>query len=104
MSDGRKPEVSSDEPWRDPNAQPYISIRNVSKRFGDFVAVNDVSLNVYRKELFCLLGGSGCGKSTLLRMLAGFEDPTSGQIFIDGQDMAGIPPYRRPVKIGRAHV
>ncbi len=99
MHDGRKSEVSVDEPWRDPNAQPYISIRNVSKRFGDFVAVNDISLNVYRRELFCLLGGSGCGKSTLLRMLAGFEDPTSGQIFIDGQDMAGIPPYRRPVNM-----
>ncbi len=99
MLDGKKPESSVLEPWKDPAAEPYISIRNVTKRFGDFTAVNDVSLNVYRQELFCLLGGSGCGKSTLLRMLAGFEEPTSGQIFIDGQDMAGIPPYRRPVNM-----
>jgi len=99
MHDGRKPELAVDEPWRNPEATPYISIRNVTKRFGDFVAVNDVSLNVYRQELFCLLGGSGCGKSTLLRMLAGFEEPSSGQIFIDGQDMAGIPPYSRPVNM-----
>ena len=86
-------------PWRDPAARPYVSLRNLTKRFGDFTAVNDLSLDIYRKELFCLLGGSGCGKSTLLRMLAGFEVPTSGQIFIDGQDMAGIPPYRRPVNM-----
>ena len=99
MHDGRKPERAVDEPWRNPEATPYISIRNVTKRFGDFVAVNDVSLKVYRQELFCLLGGSGCGKSTLLRMLAGFEEPSSGQIFIDGQDMAGIPPYSRPVNM-----
>ena len=99
MHDGRKPELAIDAPWRNPEATPYISIRNVTKRFGDFVAVNDVSLKVYRQELFCLLGGSGCGKSTLLRMLAGFEEPSSGQIFIDGQDMAGIPPYSRPVNM-----
>ena len=86
-------------PWKDLAAKPYVSLRNLTKRFGDFTAVNDLSLDIYRKELFCLLGGSGCGKSTLLRMLAGFEVPTSGQIFIDGQDMAGIPPYRRPVNM-----
>jgi putrescine transport system ATP-binding protein len=87
------------EPWTDPNAVPYIEIRNVTKKFGEFVAVDNVSLNIYKQELFCLLGGSGCGKTTLLRMLAGFEEPTAGQIFIDGQDMAGIPPYRRPVNM-----
>ncbi|MBI5617943.1 MAG: polyamine ABC transporter ATP-binding protein [Gammaproteobacteria bacterium] len=87
------------EPWTDPNAVPYIEIRNVTKKFGEFVAVDNVSLNIYKQELFCLLGGSGCGKTTLLRMLAGFEEPTSGQIFIDGQDMAGIAPYRRPVNM-----
>ena len=59
-------------------AQPYIRIENVTKKFGDFVAVNDVSLNIYQGEIFCLLGGSGCGKTTLLRMLAGFEEPTRG--------------------------
>ena len=63
--------------WNDPQAVPYINIESVTKKFGDFVAVNDVSLKVYRGELFCLLGGSGCGKTTLLRMLAGFEDPTA---------------------------
>jgi putrescine transport system ATP-binding protein len=87
------------EPWKDSRAQPYIRIEKVTKKFGDFVAVNDVSLSIYRGEIFCLLGGSGCGKTTLLRMLAGFEQPTSGQIFIDGADMAGVPPYERPVNM-----
>src|SRR6187397_2093634 len=85
--------------WNDPQAVPYINIESVTKKFGDFVAVNDVSLKVYRGELFCLLGGSGCGKTTLLRMLAGFEEPTTGRISIDGVDMAGIPPYERPVNM-----
>jgi putrescine transport system ATP-binding protein len=83
-----------------PAAQaPYLRIENVTKRFGDFVAVNDVSLDVQRGEIFCLLGGSGSGKTTLLRMLAGFEIPTSGKIYIDGQDMCEIPPYDRPVNM-----
>lgn len=99
MQEGRKPEQTTVEPWTDPTAVPYIRIHEVTKKFGDFTAVNKVSLNVYKQELFCLLGGSGCGKSTLLRMLAGFEEPTSGAIYIDGQDMAGIPPYRRPVNM-----
>ncbi|MFO1434901.1 MAG: polyamine ABC transporter ATP-binding protein [Gammaproteobacteria bacterium] len=86
-------------PWTDPTAEPYIRIENVTKKFGDFVAVNNVSLNIYKNELFCLLGGSGCGKSTLLRMLAGFEQPTSGAIYLDGVNMAGIPPYNRPVNM-----
>ena len=77
----------------------YIRIEGVTKKFGDFVAVDNVTLSVYKGEIFCLLGGSGCGKTTLLRMLAGFENPTSGRIFIDGQDMAGIPPYDRPVNM-----
>lgn len=76
-----------------------MRIERVSKQFGDFTAVHDVSLKIYQKELFCLLGGSGSGKTTLLRMLAGFEEPTSGKIFIDGTDMAGIPPYERPVNM-----
>ena len=87
------------EPWLDPHAQAYIRIENVTKRFGTFVAVNNVSLKVYKGEIFCLLGGSGCGKTTLLRMLAGFEQPSSGSVYIDGQDMAGIPPYERPVNM-----
>jgi putrescine transport system ATP-binding protein len=85
--------------WNDPQAAPYINIESVTKKFGEFVAVNDVSLKIYRGELFCLLGGSGCGKTTLLRMLAGFEQPTTGRISIDGVDMTGIPPYERPVNM-----
>jgi putrescine transport system ATP-binding protein len=87
------------EPWLDPHAQAYIRVENVTKRFGTFVAVNNVTLKVFKGEIFCLLGGSGCGKTTLLRMLAGFEQPSSGAVYIDGQDMAGIPPYERPVNM-----
>ncbi len=87
------------EPWTDPEAKPYVRIERVTKKFGDFVAVNDVSLTIYKKEIFCLLGASGCGKTTLLRMLAGFEQPTSGKIFIDGVDMTSVPPYERPVNM-----
>jgi len=90
---------SGARPWADPGARPFISIRGVTKRFGDFTAVNDVSLDIFKGEIFCLLGGSGCGKSTLLRMLAGFETPTQGAIVIDGQDMARIPPDRRPTNM-----
>ena len=86
-------------PWADPAARPYIVFENVTKRFGDFTAVDDLSLTIYEKEFFALLGASGCGKSTLLRMLAGFDEPTSGRILLDGQDMRGIPPYRRPVNM-----
>jgi putrescine transport system ATP-binding protein len=86
-------------PWRDPRAEPYVRIEGVTKKFGQFTAVDNVSLNIYRGEIFCLLGGSGSGKTTLLRMLAGFEQPTEGRLFIDGQDMSGVPPYRRPVNM-----
>ena len=86
-------------PWLDPKAKPFIKIDKVTKRFGDFVAVNDVSLDIYKGELFALLGGSGCGKTTLLRMLAGFEKPTEGRVFLDGQDMTNVPPYERPVNM-----
>jgi len=96
----RKPQIAADtRPWRDPNAKPFVRIRDVTKKFGDVLAVSDVSLDIFKGELFCLLGGSGSGKSTLLRMLAGFEEPTAGSIEIDGQDMAGVPPYRRPVNM-----
>ena len=86
-------------PWTDPDAKPYISFRNVTKRFGDFTAVDNLNLDIYHREFFALLGASGCGKSTLLRMLAGFEQPTEGEIILDGQNMAGTPPYRRPVNM-----
>jgi putrescine transport system ATP-binding protein len=99
-SSATSPAIAAEtKPWRDPEAQPFISIRGITKRFGDMTAVDDVSLDIYRGELFCLLGGSGCGKSTLLRMLAGFESPTQGQILIDGQDMAGVPADKRPTNM-----
>ncbi len=77
----------------------FIRIASVSKRFGDFVAVDDVSLDIARGELFAILGGSGCGKTTLLRILAGFESPSSGTIEIDGVDVTRQPPYERPVNM-----
>lgn len=96
----KKPQIAVDTRlWRDPNAKPFVRIKNVTKKFGDVFAVSDVSLDIFKGELFCLLGGSGSGKSTLLRMLAGFEEPTSGTIEIDGQDMTGVAPYNRPVNM-----
>ena len=77
----------------------FVRIENVTKKFGDFAAVDDVSLEIRQGEIFCLLGGSGSGKTTLLRMLAGFETPTAGRIYIDGQDMSTIPPYERRVNM-----
>ena len=77
----------------------FIRIRGVSKHFGDFVAVDQVDLDIGKGELFSILGGSGCGKTTLLRMLAGFETPTSGSIEIDGVDVTEMPPYERPVNM-----
>lgn len=91
--------LSNLEPWQDPKKQPYVSIQHVTKTFRGKVAVNDVSLSIYRGELFSLLGRSGCGKTTLLRMLAGFETPTSGKICIDGVDMTNTPAYKRPVSM-----
>jgi len=91
--------VRETQPWRDPSAQPYIRIDRVTKRFGDQVAVNEVSIDIYRGELFSLLGGSGCGKTTLLRMLAGFITPDEGSITIDGIDILPLPPYERPVNM-----
>jgi putrescine transport system ATP-binding protein len=81
------------------NPEGFIRLRNISKHFGDFVAVDKIDLDVRRGELFSILGGSGCGKSTLLRMLAGFETPTSGSIEIDGVDVTQQPPYERPVNM-----
>lgn len=79
--------------------ESFISIQNISKHFGVVRACDDVSFDIARGEFFALLGPSGCGKTTLLRMLAGFEIPTAGEIFIDGQPMSVIPPYERPVNM-----
>ncbi|WP_323123600.1 ABC transporter ATP-binding protein [Burkholderia alba] len=84
------PRVKSDE---------FVRIDNVVKKFGDSTAVDNVSLTIRKNELFALLGSSGCGKSTLLRMLAGFEAVTSGRLFVDGEDLADLPPYKRPVNM-----
>lgn len=94
-----EPSVSA-TPWLDSeNNKPLIQIRGVTKKFGDVTAVDNVDLDIYQGELFCLLGGSGCGKSTLLRMLAGFETPQSGTISIDGSDMSTVPAYERPTNM-----
>src|SRR5260370_27148726 len=94
---GRRPEPGLREPdWADEN---FVGIVDVVKKFDETVAVKGVNLSVKKGELFALLGSSGCGKSTLLRMLAGLESITSGQIFIDGEDLAAMPPHRRPVNM-----
>jgi putrescine transport system ATP-binding protein len=78
----------------------FLQIRDVVKDFGGgAVAVNHVSVDIVKGEIFALLGPSGCGKTTLLRMLAGFEKPTSGQILLDRQDLATFPPYSRPINM-----
>jgi putrescine transport system ATP-binding protein len=86
-------------PWTDPTAKPLIEFRSVVKRFGEFTAVAGIDLKIYEREFFSLLGPSGCGKTTLMRMLAGFDDPTDGDILLGGQSVKGIPPYRRPVNM-----
>ncbi len=86
-------------PWDDPNETPLIRFENVTKRFGDFIAIDDVSVDIYEREFFALLGPSGCGKTTLMRMLAGFEEPTTGRIDLAGQDIAHVPPNRRAVNM-----
>jgi len=86
-------------PWLDADAEPFIKLRSVSKKFDEFTAVDNIDLDIYKGELFSLLGGSGCGKTTLLRMLAGFETPSSGTIHIDGVDMTEVPPYDRPINM-----
>jgi len=86
-------------PWADHAARVLVRFDGVSKRFAGLAAVEGVSLDIYEGEFFALLGPSGCGKTTLLRMLAGFETPNEGRIQLDGQDIAAVPPYRRPVNM-----
>lgn len=87
------------EPWNDPTAKPLIQFKNVTKRFGDFTAIDNQTFDIYEQEFFALLGPSGCGKTTMMRMLAGFEAPTEGTILLAGQDMAPIPPNKRAVNM-----
>jgi spermidine/putrescine ABC transporter ATP-binding subunit len=81
------------------DAEPIIRVEEVTKRYGKVVAVDRVSLEIQRGDFFALLGPSGCGKTTLLRMLAGFEVPSEGKIWIDGQDMGAVAPNKRPVNM-----
>src|SRR5579864_832527 len=80
-------------------ARPLLRIEGVTRRFGDFVALDQLSLDIYDGEFFALLGPSGCGKTTLLRLIAGFERPNTGRILLDGVDLARVPPHRRPVNM-----
>ena len=93
------PEAEVFAPWLDPGEKPYIQIQGVTKKFGEFVAIDDISLDIYRNEFFALLGPSGCGKTTLLRMLAGFEKPSAGHILLDGEDVSAVPPHERLVNM-----
>lgn len=100
MADTRhKPAQGVFAPWSDPAAKPLIRFENVTKRFGDFVAIDDLTLDIFEREFFALLGPSGCGKTTIMRMLAGFENVTEGRIFLDGRDIAGVPPNKRAVNM-----
>ena len=91
----RPPETGGAE--RDATRRVAVELSGVTKRFGEFVAVDDLSLDIYEGEFFSLLGPSGCGKTTTLRMIAGFEEPTGGSISVAGEQVQGVPPYRRPV-------
>ncbi len=82
-------------PWKDKTKPPIVRFENVSKRFGNYTAVDNITLDIYEREFFALLGPSGCGKTTLLRMLAGFEKPTEGRIIVNGKDTTGMAPYER---------
>ena len=86
-------------PWEDATEKPLIQFKGVTKKFGDFVAIDNLSLDIYQKEFFALLGPSGCGKTTMMRMLAGFEAPTHGTILLAGQDIAPVPPNKRAVNM-----
>ena len=81
--------------WNNPKEKPLIRLENVSKHFGHAKALDQVTLSIYEKEFFSLLGPSGCGKSTLLRLIAGFEKPDSGKIYIDQIDVTQTPPYQQ---------
>jgi ABC-type Fe3+/spermidine/putrescine transport system ATPase subunit len=75
---------------------PSVRLERVTKRFGDFAAVREMDLDIPRGQFFTMLGPSGCGKTTTLRMVAGFEEPTEGSVYLDGDDVTGLPAFRRP--------
>ncbi len=83
----------------DSTGEAFLEIRNIVKQFDSVAAVDDISLTIKRGEIFALLGASGCGKSTLLRMLAGFEQPSRGEILLDGVNIVDVPPYDRPINM-----
>ena len=87
------------EPWLNPTEKPIIQFKNVTKRFGDYTAIENLSLDIYSKEFFALLGPSGCGKTTLMRLLAGFEAPSEGKIILDNIDIVNVPPNMREVNM-----
>ena len=93
------PDHPASAPDRPQSSSPMVRFAGVTKRFGAFTAVDDVSLDIARGEFFALLGPSGCGKTTLLRMLAGFETPDEGEVLLDGTNVVGVPPYERPVNM-----
>ena len=86
-------------PWNDPDEKPLIQFKGVTKRFGDFTAIDNLTIDIFAQEFFALLGPSGCGKTTLMRMLAGFEAPSEGTILLSGQDISPIPPNKRAVNM-----
>ena len=92
-----RPPQEVEDAGQDVERTVAVELSAVTKRFGEFIAVDDLTLDIYEGEFFSLLGPSGCGKTTTLRMIAGFEEPTEGGISVDGDPMRGVPPYRRPV-------
>ena len=99
-SDSQKPSTGrGPRAARRADTRPLIQFEQISKRFGDVLAVDRLSLEIHEGEFFALLGPSGCGKTTLLRMLAGFESPSEGRLVLDGKDISAVPPHRRPVNM-----
>jgi spermidine/putrescine transport system ATP-binding protein len=92
-----RPPEEVEDPSQDVERTVAVELSAVTKRFGEFIAVDELTLDIYEGEFFSLLGPSGCGKTTTLRMIAGFEEPTEGGISVGGDPMRGVPPYRRPV-------
>ena len=92
-----RPPQEVEDAGQDVERTVAVELSAVTKRFGEFVAVDELTLDIYEGEFFSLLGPSGCGKTTTLRMIAGFEEPTEGGISVGGDPMRGVPPYRRPV-------